>query len=101
VFGLVGEDGRGRIWPEDVPLEVAAQMQQQVGKEAEKQTAKAQRQQARGKLQAIPSPAAAKAEPASSPEEPSEQEPSPNAHPSSPPGTSRKRELPSYLRVVK
>jgi stringent starvation protein B len=27
VYGLVGEDGRGMIWPEDVPPEVAAQAQ--------------------------------------------------------------------------
>jgi len=27
VFGLVGEDGRGMIWPEDVPTELAAQHQ--------------------------------------------------------------------------
>ncbi len=27
IYGLVGEDGRGMIWPEDVPPEVAAQAQ--------------------------------------------------------------------------
>jgi hypothetical protein len=129
VFGLVGEDGRGRIWPEDVPIEVAAQMKQQASKEAAKQTAKAQRQQARGRLQAIPSPAAAKAQPetlaqkteaetteqaaASPPEppilkessEPKKPEARPGAaksvRPSAPPGSAGKRELPSYLRVVK
>lgn len=29
VYALVGEDGRGMIWPNDVPPEVATQMQQQ------------------------------------------------------------------------
>ncbi len=128
VFGLVGEDGRGRIWPEDVPLEIAAQMQQQASKEAAKEAAKAQRQQGRGRLQAIASPAAAasKAEStaskrditpapqvASAPELPKpteigdthKTEPRPTtakgARPSSPSGGAGKRELPSYLRVVK
>ncbi len=129
VFGLVGEDGRGRIWPEDVPLEVAAQMKQQASKEAAKEAAKAQRQQARGRLQAIPAAAAAKAQTetvaqktaakpveqaaASPPEppildesgEPQKPEPRPSAaksvRPSAAPGSAGKRELPSYLRVVK
>lgn len=29
VYALVGEDGRGMVWPDDVPPEVAAQAQQQ------------------------------------------------------------------------
>lgn len=132
IFGLVGEDGRGRIWPEDVPLEIAAQMQQQASKEAAKEAAKVQRQQGRARLQAIPSPEAATArddsasessqsalEAAKSPvaasngqppiavatdaaEQP-KVEPRANAaksvRPSAAPGA--KRELPSYLRVVK
>ena len=132
VFGLVGEDGRGRIWPEDVPLEIAAQMQQQASKEAAKEAAKVQRQRARGRLQAVALPAAAakaesgsntskgdaavplKAAPAPAPSpspSPSESSDSPKteprpaagngAKPSSPPGSAGKRELPSYLRVVK
>jgi hypothetical protein len=131
VFGLVGEDGRGRIWPEDVPLEIAAQMQQQASKEATKEAAKAQRQQGRARLQAIPSPEAAAARESSASESPQstaevtdaragsngqpqiavatdesaapKPEARPNAgksvRPSAPPGA--KRELPSYLRVVK
>jgi stringent starvation protein B len=34
VFALVGENGRGMVWPEDVPKEVAAQAAQQQKKEA-------------------------------------------------------------------
>lgn len=66
VFGLVGEDGRGRIWPEDVPLEIAAQMQQQASKEAAKEAGKTRRQQGRSRLQAVQAPdtGAAKSEPA-------------------------------------
>jgi hypothetical protein len=131
VFGLVGEDGRGRIWPEDVPLEIAAQMQQQASKEAAKDAAKTQRQQGRARLQAIPSPeaAAARAQSATdspqsiaevtdspsaskgqpqiavAPDESAEPKPEPrpnsgkSVRPSAAPGG--KRELPSYLRVVK
>ena len=29
IYALVGEDGRGMVWPEDVPQEVAVQMQKQ------------------------------------------------------------------------
>lgn len=116
VFGLVGEDGRGRIWPEDVPLEVASQMQQQMAKEPQKPGDKPQRQQ-RARLQAVrsspapeapeaavaaPVPSAAAAEPAVvQPQEPAAPAPAAERKPaaSSPPG--KKRELPAYLRVVK
>ena len=117
IFGLVGEDGRGRIWPEDVPIEIAAQMQQQASKEGAKETAKAQRQQGRPRLQAIASPAAAAAGDETAAEAPKDVDavtraadnPKPEARPkvgksvrpASPPGNSPKRELPSYLRVVK
>jgi stringent starvation protein B len=62
VFALVGDNGRGMVWPNDVPPEVAA--------EAEKQAKAAQ---AKAKLAAVPAPAAvpasaAAAEPAKAPE---------------------------------
>jgi stringent starvation protein B len=50
VFALVGDNGRGMVWPDDVPPEVAA--------EAEKQ---AKAQQAKAKMAAVPAPAAAAA----------------------------------------
>ncbi len=34
VYALVGEDGRGMVWPDDVPPEVAAQMQQKAAPKA-------------------------------------------------------------------
>ncbi|HEX5100974.1 MAG TPA: ClpXP protease specificity-enhancing factor SspB [Polyangiaceae bacterium] len=52
VFALVGDNGRGMVWPNDVPPEVAA--------EAEKQAKAAQ---AKAKLAAVPEPAAAAPEP--------------------------------------
>ena len=45
VFALVGENGRGMVWPDDVPAEVAA--------EAEKQ---AKQQKAKAALQVAPAP---------------------------------------------
>jgi stringent starvation protein B len=51
VFALVGEDGRGMVWPDDIPPEVAAEMQ-----------SAQQKQQTRGHLRAVrddePKPAA-------------------------------------------
>lgn len=53
VFALVGENGRGMVWPDDVPPEVAA--------EAEKQ---AKQQKARASLQVAPAPPAEEPAPA-------------------------------------
>ena len=126
IFGLVGEDGRGRIWPEDVPVEIAAQMQQEASKEPAKGNSKQQRPAARARLQAVPAsgeaitqakddavPSAPRAE--VSPIRPEESKPAPEksittgsdssdrpgGSPSPTPGSSKKRELPAYLRVVK
>ena len=58
VFALVGDNGRGMVWPDDVPAEVAA--------EAEKQAKAAQ---AKAKIAPVPAPARAEAaaEPAAKP----------------------------------
>ncbi|HEV8247613.1 MAG TPA: ClpXP protease specificity-enhancing factor SspB, partial [Polyangiaceae bacterium] len=75
VYALVGEDGRGMVWPDDVPPEVAAQMQQKaapkpklaaVGQAAEAPGAKKPAVSARSPKQAsAPNPAgAARAQPA-------------------------------------
>ena len=124
IFGLVGEDGRGRIWPEDVPIEIASQMQQDASKAPAKGNAKSQRPAARARLQAVPAsgqppkdskdevvPMAPVAE--VSPIRPDEIKPAPEKSSVSEsdtserrggapaPGNSKKRELPAYLRVVK
>jgi hypothetical protein len=122
VFGLVGEDGRGRIWPEDVPIEIASQMQQEASKEPGKGNAKPQRAAPRARLQAVrssheptkgdsPVPVAASETTAARREPPSpapEIVSNPDAPPDKPsntgstaPGPGKKRELPAYLRVVK
>ncbi len=119
VFGLVGEDGRGRIWPEDVPLEIASQMQQDASKDNTKSNGKP-RPSARPKLQAVRSDAtkdgaevsesnAARAEvaplrlekPKPVPEKPSKTDSGPDEPSGGGSGPSKKRELPAYLRVVK
>ena len=124
IFGLVGEDGRGRIWPEDVPIEIASQMQKDATKEPAKGNAKSQRPAGRARLQAVPAsaqaakdakeevvPMAPRAE--VSPIRSEEIKPAPEASSTSEsdtserrgstpaPGNSKKRELPAYLRVVK
>jgi hypothetical protein len=125
IFGLVGEDGRGRIWPEDVPIEIASQMQKDASKEPAKGNAKSQRlAAARARLQAVPAsgqaakdakdeplPSAPRAEvspirsdaikPAPEMSSTSEPDTSERRGGSPPPGNSKKRELPAYLRVVK
>lgn len=55
IYALVGEDGRGMVWPEDIPPEVAAQAQ------ARAQGSGAATQ--RGHLRAVPTSAAAPSEP--------------------------------------
>lgn len=123
IFGLVGEDGRGRIWPEDVPIEIASQMQKDASKEPAKANVKSQRPAARARLQAVPAsqpakdtkdaavPSAPRAE--VSPIRPEEIKPAPEMSSASEtdtperrggspaPGNPKKRELPAYLRVVK
>lgn len=123
IYALVGQDGRGMIWPDDVPAEVAAQAQG-------RPTAPKQR----GHLRAVPSEptdagaagaggsAAQPTKSTSAAEKRKKKaasrnaekkareaaEPSREAKPPAPPtpattGAARKgkRELPSYLRVVK
>jgi hypothetical protein len=120
VFGLVGEDGRGRIWPEDVPIEIASQMQQEASKDAGKGKPRAVQQRAR--LQAVRSSTSkddsqpASAEAAADAERSVAEQPKPAPEPapkaestpeksgssgSTAPAPGKKRELPAYLRVVK
>lgn len=110
VFALVGEDGRGMLWPDDIPPEVAAEMQTATQKQQARahlravrddeppQQPKRPRQKrprkrtARAK-QAKPAPAP---EPAEIPKPVAEPAPGERAAEKKP-----KRELPPYLRVVK
>lgn len=116
VFALIGENGRGMVWPEDVPPEVAAQAARQQAKEKAKLHAVPEQQRSAPEPAADARPKARRArkprperadkdrstrtqraqpEPAQSPQKPdtTKSDVTPPARP--------KRELPPYLRVIK
>jgi stringent starvation protein B len=117
VFALVGEDGRGMVWPEDIPPEVAAEMQSAQQKLQAKShlraveepppptkpapdRARQKRAKKRAARAADPERAArAKRQPSPAPQ------PAPTERSDQPRDTTAgrkpKRELPPYLRVVK
>jgi stringent starvation protein B len=128
VFAMVGEDGRGMVWPDDVPAEVAKQAQgrgteaaarkevpkpgmpssREAAERKSDAAGKTRRQRKRPPLSAVPDVDAlpsVKTTPASSgraapsPVRPVVA-PTPAPRPVAGP-TRKKRELPPYLRVVK
>ncbi|HLV66553.1 MAG TPA: ClpXP protease specificity-enhancing factor SspB [Polyangiaceae bacterium] len=122
VFALIGENGRGMVWPEDVPPEVAAQAARQQAKEKPKLHAvpeqpspapepapearpKARRsRKPRGERAEKERPARAtrqqpQPEPAARQAASTQKSESNKTDAASPPRT--KRELPPYLRVIK
>jgi len=117
VFAMVGDDGRGMVWPEDVPPEVARQAQGRppesrkespkvIGvREAKPEVVKPKRPRKRAALTAVPKEHEAQIRPP--PAQPvqlaSRREAAPAAaRPvGAPPARSKRRELPPYLRVVK
>lgn len=129
VFAMVGEDGRGMVWPDDVPAEVAKQAQGRgteaaarkelpkpgmpalrEARDGKPETAtKGKRTRKRPSLSAVPNgddlaPPPLKAPPGSGRGSPSPVRPvaAPAPTPRALPGpTRKKRELPPYLRVVK
>ena len=128
VFAMVGEDGRGMVWPDDVPAEVAKQAQGR-GTEAvprkdlpkpgappvrevrdAKETAKQKRpRNKRPSLSAVPDGEDARDPQLKTPSASGRASPSPVRPVAAPAPTIRtfsgasrkKRELPPYLRVVK
>ena len=129
VFAMVGEDGRGMVWPDDVPAEVARQAQGRPAESAPRKDApkpiaasvregrdtreakpdapKAKRTRKRPALSAVPDGAAgatSSGKTSSGRASPSPLRPvvapSPRPRPVAGP-TRKKRELPPYLRVVK
>jgi stringent starvation protein B len=122
VYALVGDKGRGMVWPDDVPREVAAQTAQQPRQEPapklravadeEKPAAKPKKKKARKTKTAAAAPAA-KATKASAPRAAARRAAEPPAtlvepaaeatqgSASSGADSKRKRELPPYLRVIK
>jgi stringent starvation protein B len=128
VFAMIGDDGRGMVWPDDVPAEVAQQAQGRIGDGvAPKDTAKAspardsksdlskpKRPRRRPALAAVPddedeaSERSVEVEPPPNASVAARQvpvaSPMPEARASEESGGAaprRRRELPPYLRVVK
>lgn len=116
IYALVGEDGRAMLWPDDVPPEVAAQLERAAKKprlaavdSSEDGKTKARPSRAKKKPAAKPAPEPLQVAPSPEPaaEEAPEAAPAPPAPrpaPSTSPALKRpgkKRELPPYLRVVK
>lgn len=131
VFAMVGEDGRGMVWPDDVPAEVARQAQVRAvdgetkreakpaaDKESKPESAKPKRVRTkRPSLSAVPDEEAARPKKASKPvpargerivekEKPTPRPvaapaPAVTPRPAAAGPARKKRELPPYLRVVK
>jgi stringent starvation protein B len=121
VFAMVGDDGRGMVWPDDVPTELtaaspAAEPKRPARRSAEgKADGKGEAPKRRSKkkkddgrrpsLSAVPKAAESKPAAASSPEPAPaarRDQPAPAPAPAQRGGASKpKRELPPYLRVVK
>ena len=125
IYGLVGDDGRGMIWPDSVPAEVAAAAE---GRATAKPQDKRPRLHVAGSEEALPTgssesgkkkkrgartkKSSPSAEASSATEQPTEVA-VPSVEPSAVPpglksgttpgseGRGTKRELPSYLRIVK
>jgi stringent starvation protein B len=126
VFAMVGEDGRGMVWPDDVPAEVARQAQVRsvdsavrkeapskpgIDKEAKADGAKPKRARKRAALAAVPDGDEPPKKPVKTPRAPLGERtsagsprpvvaPAPISRPATN-GARKKRELPPYLRVVK
>jgi len=78
IFALVGEDGRGMVWPEDLPPEIAAEVDREAGRRAP----------------AAPSPVLAEVTDLSDERRKATKKPAPQKR-------RGPRELPPYLRVIK
>ena len=79
IFALVGEDGRGMVWPEDLPAEIAAEVEREVAKKPRLEPIDGERKDDDGERERLSRLADGDAD----------QRPR------------RKRDLPPYLRVIK
>lgn len=107
IYALIGEEGQGMIWPEDVPPEVAAQQQRAKAAPPPKKP--------KPKLAAVASADGPRATPKTDPpatvphetvaakasEPPPKEDDGIIDEPSEGAGGKKKRELPPYLRVIK
>jgi stringent starvation protein B len=100
IWGLVGDDGRGMIWPESVPPEVAARAPGRPTGAKAGGPERGARKSGGGHLRAAGQPKEAQQAPTSAPAKP---EQAPTAAPAGSGSTAppARRELPPYLRIVK
>jgi stringent starvation protein B len=116
IFALVAEDGKGMLWPNDIPKEVAAQQAERAQKEAQRERMRAvgpepQKPGAAAEAKILPAKATSKkkgtgqATPRAEKRPVAAEKPRParpaNAKEAAPPARDGKKPLPSYLRVVK
>jgi len=116
VFALVSDDGKGMLWPNDIPPEVAAQQAERAQKDQVRERirpvgdAGAPEAAATGKAQPDSKPAGKKRRPSKLRTEKEAVSPEPQGRvaaerestgATSQPGRESKRPLPPYLRVVK
>ncbi len=113
IYALVGEDGRGMVWPEDVPPEVAAQSAQPTQSKSSP-PAKARRPRPKVARIGLGADPPRESEPPPDLDDDLAADAPPKPSPSEAPagtgegrsslpgaGPKRKRELPPYLRVIK
>lgn len=119
IYAIVGEDQRGMVWPADVPPEVAAQMRQPAPRPApapapalapvpEAEAAPKPKKKRKKKEAPAPRTEVAPPPPVAAPSPVAVLRPAAAASAGAPPprpaatvGKKTKRELPSYLRVIK
>ncbi len=101
VFGVVAEDGEGTVWPEDLPAEIAAEVEREAMRQRRERRDEDEDRPARGKRG---SPALARSatrrDPVAPARPPKLRSLPGGAGSEGKPGTT-KRALPSYLRVIK
>lgn len=100
IWGLVGDDGRGMIWPESVPPEVAARAPGRATTGKTAGTDRSGRKGAGGHLRAADQPQE-RGESATPRAKPNESPAAVDSGGASTGVAPRKRELPPYLRIVK
>lgn len=98
IWGLVGDDGRGMIWPESVPPEVAARAPGRASG-GQQRAERTQRKGTAGHLRTAGSASPPKVTPPSTSER--DDATAQTSDSSKENAAPRKRELPPYLRVVK
>lgn len=105
IFALVGEDGRGMVWPEDLPSEIAQEVEREVTRKSGIDASQLPEVEG-GTNSEFGAKVTSLAEvrrsrPPAKPATNGSMRPSTPPRPSGPPRKGRPSELPPYLRVIK